>query len=53
VVSVNYPARRMIVKTGTMAGDQPDVTKSESVPKKPLLTIDQVGDGLMFDPDEH
>src|SRR5689334_3600432 len=53
VASVNYPARRMIVKTGTMAGDLPDKTKTVTLPGKPLLTIDQVGDGLAFDPDEH
>jgi len=53
VASVNYPARRMIVKTGTMAGDTPDVTRTVALPNKPLLTIDQVGDGLAFDPDEH
>ena len=43
----------MIVKTGTMAGDTPDETKITTLPNKPLLTIDQVGDGLQFDPDEH
>jgi len=53
VASVDYPARRMIVKTGTMSGDAPDQTKTVALPSKPLLTIDQVGDGLMFDPDEH
>jgi hypothetical protein len=53
VASVNYPARRMIVTTGTMAGDAPDETKTVTLANKPLLTIDQVGDGLMFDPDEH
>jgi hypothetical protein len=50
VVSVNYPARRMVVKTGTMAGDQPDQTKTVTLPNKPLLTIEQVGDGLLFEP---
>jgi hypothetical protein len=53
VASVNYPARKMIVKTGTMAGDEPDQTKATTLPNKPLLTIDQVGDGLEFDPSEH
>ena len=53
VASVNYPARRMMVKTGTMAGDTPDETKTVTLPGKPLLTIDEVGDGLQFDPDEH
>lgn len=53
VASINYPARRMVVKAGTMAGDTPDETKTVILPKKPLLTIDQVGDGLAFDPGEH
>jgi len=51
VVSVDYPARRMIVKTGTMAGDEPDKTETKTLPKKPLLTLDQVGDGIMFEPE--
>jgi hypothetical protein len=50
VVSVNYPARRMVVKIGTMSGDEPDKTEVKTLPKKPLPTIDQVGDGLMFEP---
>jgi hypothetical protein len=53
VASANYPARKMIVKTGTMAGDEPDQTRTVKLPNKPLLTIDQVGDGLEFDPEEH
>jgi hypothetical protein len=53
VASVNYPARRMIVKTGTMAGEAPDETKTMTIGHKPLLTIDEVGDGLAFDPNEH
>lgn len=53
IVSANYPGRRMIVRTGTMAGDAPDETRTATLPNKPLLTIDQVGDGLAFDPDEH
>lgn len=50
VISVNYPARRMVVKTGTMSGDEPDETKTVTLPTKPLLTIEQVGEGLMFEP---
>ncbi len=53
VASVNYPARRMMVKSGTMAGDAADEIKTITLPNKPLLTIDEVGDGLEFDPDEH
>lgn len=51
VVSVNYLARRMVVKTGTMAGDEPHQTKTVILPIKPLLTLDQIGDGLMFEPE--
>lgn len=51
VISVNYPARRMVVTTGTMAGDEPDQTKTVTLTNKPLLTLDQVGDGLMFEPE--
>jgi hypothetical protein len=53
VVSVNYHARRMVVKTGTMAGDEPDQTRTITLARKPLLTLDQVGDGLQFEPDGH
>jgi hypothetical protein len=53
VVSVDYPARRMVVKTGTMAGDIADVTRTTTLPSKPLLTLEQVGDGLQFEPGEH
>ena|SRR4249919_1276027 len=51
VISVNYATRRMVVKTGTMSGDEPDRTKTVTLPSKPLLTLDQVGDGLMFEPE--
>jgi len=50
VVSANYPARRLVVTTGTMAGDTPDQTKTIVLPAKPRLTLDEVGDGLMFEP---
>jgi hypothetical protein len=52
-VSVNYPARRMVTTTGTMAGDVEDKTETIVLPSKPLLTLDQVGDGLMFEPEDH
>lgn len=53
LVSVNYPARRMTLMKGSMSGDAPDKTDTVTLPNKPLLTLDQIGDGLMFDPDEH
>ncbi len=49
-VSVDYPARRMVTTTGTMAGDVEDRTETVTLSRKPLLTLDQVGDGLMFEP---
>jgi hypothetical protein len=52
-VSVNYPARRMVRTTGTMAGDVADKTDTVTLPNRPLLTLDQVGDGLMFEPEDH
>jgi len=50
-VSVNYPARRMVITTGTMAGDVADETRTITLPPKPLLTLDQIGGGLMFEPE--
>jgi hypothetical protein len=35
-----------------MAGDTPDETKTTTLPDKPLLTMDEVGDGLLFEPSE-
>ena len=52
-VSVDYLARRMATTTGTMAGDVEDHTETTVLPKKPLLTFDHVGDGLMFEPESH
>ena len=37
--------------TGTMSGDVEDHTETTVPSKKPLLTLDQIGDGLMFEPD--
>jgi hypothetical protein len=53
VVSINYPALRMVVTKGTMSGEEPGRTETVTLPKKPLLTLAEVGDGLMFEPDEH
>lgn len=48
-VSVNYSARRMKHSTGTISDDAEKVTWT-TLPRKPLLTIEKVGDGLAFEP---
>jgi hypothetical protein len=51
-ISINYLTGRKVVTTGSIdgRGDRPKTTK---LPKKPLLRMDQVVDGLYFEPDEH
>ena len=48
-VSVNYSTRRMKRSTGKISDDV-DKTTWTKLPAKPLLTLDQVGDGLQFQP---
>ena len=50
-VSINYLTGHKEIKTGNIGSDKQQ-TKSIRLRRKPLLTLDQVGDGLMFDPDE-
>ena len=50
--SINYLTGRKIVNTGSLDG-QADPPKTTRLPKKPLLRMDQVVDGLYFEPDEH
>jgi hypothetical protein len=47
-VSANYLTRRMKVTTGSIEHDANKVTW-KSLPQRPLLTLDQIGDGLAFD----
>ena len=53
VISVNYPARRMVVTKGTMDASEPDRTETVTLPQKPLLKLDEIGDGFLFEPSEH
>ena len=48
-ISVNYATRRMRHSTGTISSDAEKVTWT-TLPRKPLLTIEQIGDGLEFNP---
>jgi hypothetical protein len=48
-VSVNYATRRMERSIGKISDDINKVTRT-TLPAKPLLTMEQVGDGLQFNP---
>ena len=50
-VSINYLTGRKLLKTGNI-GDDKQRSQTLTVPKKPLLDLTEIGDGLMFDPDE-
>lgn len=49
VTSVNYSTGRMQTVTGSIENDRKK-TQTRTLPKKPLLTIEQVGNGLEFQP---
>jgi hypothetical protein len=46
-VSINYLTRRMKRSTGSISDDKSKVTW-KTLPQKRLLTMDQIGEGLMF-----
>jgi hypothetical protein len=46
-ISINYSTGQMVRKKGNISDDREKVTRSR-LPKKPLLTLEQVGDGMMF-----
>jgi hypothetical protein len=48
-ISVNYSTGRMKISTGSIENDKTKVRWC-TLPKRPLLTVDQIGDGLEFDP---
>jgi hypothetical protein len=48
-LSINYLTRRVKVGAGSI-GDDNLTTRWSMIPAQPLLTIDEVGDGLEFDP---
>lgn len=50
-VSINYLTGRKLVKTGNIGSDE-QRSRTLSIARKPLIDLAEVGDGLMFDPDE-
>jgi hypothetical protein len=50
-IGINYLTRRVRTETGRIDSDRGTVRWS-TIPRAPLLTIDQIGDGLAFDPDK-
>lgn len=48
-ISINYLTRKVEIGTGTIADDKLKVT-GRTLPKQPLLLIDEIGDGLAFEP---
>jgi hypothetical protein len=51
-VSINYLTGRKQLKTGNI-GTSVAKERTVRMRRKPLLDLTQIGDGLMFDPDEH
>jgi hypothetical protein len=49
LTSVNYSTSRMVVETGSIENDATS-KRTTTLPKKPLLALDQIGPGLDFDP---
>lgn len=49
-VSINYLTGRKILKSGSIENDKQTVTESR-IPKKPLIDLTAIDDGLMFDPE--
>ncbi|MDO8876542.1 MAG: hypothetical protein Q7V40_10625 [Pseudolabrys sp.] len=48
-ISINYSTQQMVRKIGHISNDAVKTTRSK-LPRKPLLTLEQVGDGMMFQP---
>lgn len=46
-ISINYSTQQMVRKTGHISEDTNKTTRRK-LPRKPLLTLEQVGDGLAF-----
>lgn len=49
-LSINYLTRRAKHTRGTIESDA-ETSRWETLPRSPLLSLDEVGDGLEFDPD--
>lgn len=50
-ISINYLTGRKFIETGNIANDEGG-KRILKLARKPLLNLAQVGDGLMFDPNE-
>lgn len=50
-ISINYLTGRKVVKRGDIGTDK-QTTQAMTIPKKPLIALGNIGDGLTFDPDE-
>lgn len=48
-VSVNFNTGEVVEGEGSMEDDEFKTTERQ-IPKRPLVTIDEVGDGMMFEP---
>lgn len=48
--SINYLTGARLVATGSVEDDRPAPPIRTSQPRRPLLTIEQVGDGMAFEP---
>lgn len=48
-LSINYSTQQMVRKIGHISNDTQKTTRRK-LPRKPLLTLEQVGDGLAFQP---
>lgn len=51
-ISINYLTGRKVMKSGDIGTDK-QTTQALTIAKKPLIKLEDVGDGLLFDPDEH
>jgi hypothetical protein len=49
LTSVNYSTGKMRIETGSIENDKKKV-RAKNLPKKPLLTIERIGDGIEFQP---
>ena len=50
-ISINYLTGRNVLKRGDIGTDKQS-ERTSKIAKKPLIALGEVGDGLMFDPDE-
>jgi len=51
-ISINYLTGKKLEKHGNIETDK-ESTRTITIARKPLIDLGAIGDGLMFDPDEH